>query len=205
MSANYNPDSRDSASAWPGILCLAGAAIFMIVSAFLYWPAPEVAFRTDDSPVSWLSSAQLWAMAVLVLRLAQEKTLPRLLGVWLFAAMMEMAFDEQFMLHEHWKYNCLDWFDACHIGWVKELPMLLVAVFGLLTAIWLYRSMVSRWQHVQLWLAVGIGLFSLVLRSTQQPIDLLPYKAALLVVAEALFMGMLLSFPVSRPPTGNAR
>lgn len=194
-------DSRSAASPWPGILCLAGAALFMLVSAWLYWPTPDVAFRTDDSPVAWLSSAQLWAMAVLVLRLTQEATLPRLLGLWLFGAMMEMAFDEQFMLHEHWKYSCAEWLDACRMGWVRELPMLLVGVLGLGTAVWLYRAMgavVSRWQRVQLWLALAIGLFSLVLRATQQPLDLLPYKAALLVTAEALFMGMLLSFPTSR-------
>jgi hypothetical protein len=190
--------ARAGASPWPGVLCLAFAVFFMAISALLYWPTPEVAFRTDDSPVAWLSSAQLWAMAVLALRLWQEAALPRGLALWLAAAMAEMAFDEQFMLHEHWKYNCASWLDACHASWVRELPMLLVGVLGLLSAAWLYRTMVSRWQRAQLGLALGIGLFALVLRATQQPLDLLPYKAALLVLAEALFMGMLLGFSATR-------
>ncbi|MES2935945.1 MAG: hypothetical protein V4805_20950 [Pseudomonadota bacterium] len=180
----------------PSMLCLGGALLFMTVSALLYWPAPEVAFRTDNSPVAWLSSAQLWAMAILTLRLWQDSTMPRGLCLWLCVGMMGMAFDEQFMLHEHWKYRCLEWWSACRFGWVTELPMLLVAALGVFTGVWLHRSLPGRTQRLQCWLALGVGLFALYLRATQTPIELLPYKAALLVVAEALFTGMLLSIPV---------
>ncbi len=181
-----------SFSFYPGLLCLAGSVIFMTVSCFLYWPEPEVAFLTDNSPVAWLSSAQLWAMALLALRLWRESVLPRALCIWLNIAMMEMAFDEQFMLHEHWKYGCKQWLTACSIGWVTELPMILVGVLGVVTAAWIHYSLANRVARIQLWLAVGIGIFALYLRFTQHPIELLPYKAALLVTAEALFAGMLL-------------
>lgn len=182
----------DGFSLLPGIVCLVGSILFLIVSAYLYWPAPEVAFRTDDSPAAWLSSAQLWAMALLALRLWHERLLPRRLSLWLGVAMMGMSFDEQFMLHEQWKYGCAQWINACRIGWITEAPMLLVAVLGAATAVWLHRSLPGRRAKMQLWLAIGIGLFALFLRFTQHPADLLPYKAAFLVLAEALFAGLLL-------------
>jgi hypothetical protein len=193
LNASHNTAKKENSfSLLPGILCLIGAALFLAVSALLYWPTPEVAFRTDDSPAAWLSSAQLWAMALLALRLFQERTLPRGLCLWLCAAMMGMSFDEQFMFHEHWKYNCINWWDACRIGWITELPMLLVALFGMATALWLHRSLADRRARIQMWLAIGVGLFAMFLRFTQHPIDLLPYKAALLVLAEALFAGLFL-------------
>jgi hypothetical protein len=179
----------------PVIFCLGGAIIFLVVSTLLYWPVPEIAFRTDDSPVAWLSSAQLWAMAILCLRLWQDKALPRYLCIWLCFAMMEMSFDEQFMLHEHWKYHCLEWFNACSHKWVTELPMLLVAIFGSVTGLLLHIHLKNTYQRSLLWGAISIGLFALFLRFFQKPIDLLPYKAAFLVIAEALFTGLLLSLP----------
>jgi hypothetical protein len=176
----------------PGALLLTGSALFLLVAAILYWPAPEVAFRTDDSPAAWLSSAQLWAAAVLALRLWRERALPAALSLWLCAALMEMAFDEQFMLHEHWKYGCAQWFDACRHAWVTELPMLLVGILGLATVLWLQRGLPTRGARILLWLALGVGLFALVLRFTGRPEGLLAYKAAFLVLAEALFVGTLL-------------
>ena len=183
-------------------LLLTGSALFLAVAAVLYWPAPEVAFRTDDSPAAWLSSAQLWAAAVLALRLWRERALPAGLCLWLCMALMEMAFDEQFMLHEHWKYECAQWFDACRHAWVTEVPMLLVGILGLATVAWLQRSLPTRGARVLLWLALGVGLFALVLRFTQQPAWLLPYKAAFLVLAEALFIGTLLG--ITRPQVHSA-
>jgi len=176
----------------PCALLLLASILFLAVSALLYWPDPALAFRTDESPAAWLSSAQLWAMAPIALRLYRERALPRGLCLWLCAAMMAMSFDEQFMLHEHWKYGCAQWFDACRHGWVTELPMLLVGVLGLATVAWLHRHLRARRARVVLWLAVGVGLCALVLRATQQPSGLLPYKAALLVLAETLFAGVLL-------------
>lgn len=176
----------------PGIMALAAAALFMLAAGALYWPEPEIAFRTDDSPVAWLSSAQLWAGGLVAIRLWQERALPRLLCLWLALASFEMACDEQFMLHEHWKYQCVEWIDACRMKWVTELPMLLVALFGAATGLWLHRAIRQRWLRREMWLAVLVGLFALFLRFTQHPLQLLPYKAALLVMAEALFVGALM-------------
>lgn len=198
---NHPPPQLSSQSSWqyliPGLIYLAGSVLFMLIAAALYWPTPEVAFRTDDSPVAWLSSAQLWATALLVMRLWNDSKLPRALCLWLAVAMMGMAFDEQFMLHEHWKYGCLEWTRACRFGWVTELSMLLVGGLGIVTGLWLHRSVSERILRTLLWLAISVGIFAVYLRFTQRPVDLLPYKAALLVIAEALFAAFLLAMPAS--------
>ncbi|MFP5391364.1 MAG: hypothetical protein ACLGI6_07450 [Gammaproteobacteria bacterium] len=172
------------------MLSLVAALAFLALSSLLYWPTPEVAFRTDESPAAWLSSAQLWAMALLSLRLWGDGVLPRALCLWLGVAMMGMAFDEQFMLHEHWKYGCVDWFESCRMAWVTELPMLLVAAGGAATVLWLHRCLPSGLARGQLWLALAVGLFALYMRFFGHA--LLPYKAAFLVLAQALFAGLLL-------------
>jgi hypothetical protein len=202
MPASHSSIPPSDRSHWldllPGLVNLAASVLFMAIAAVLYWPEPEVAFRTDDAPVAWLSSAQLWAIAILSLRLSNDSPLPRWLCLWLAAACMGMAFDEQFMLHEHWKYSCREWLDACRFAWVTELPMYLVGGLGLATAVALHRAITQAAMRAQLWLAIATGIFALYLRFMQQPIELLPYKAALLVCAEALFAGMLLAMP-SRP------
>ena len=150
---------------WPAVCYFAVAMLFMLVAAMLYWPAPEVAFLSDNSPVSWLSSAQLWALALLSLRLTMERSLPFALGLWLCAAMIVLAFDEQFMLHELWKYGCLNWWDACRHRWATEAPMLLVGMAGMATAVWLHVALRSRTARILLWcslavagLAIGVDL-----------------------------------------------
>ncbi|WP_137937963.1 hypothetical protein [Chitinivorax sp. B] len=185
----------------PGLISLLMAVLFMLVAAWLYWPSPEIAFRTDESPVAWLSSAQMWAMAVLSLRLWGNSILPRKLCLWLALAMMGMAFDEQFMLHEHWKYSCHQWISACRYTWMTELPMLLVGSLGLLTGIWLQHSLLTPHLRRLLWASLLIGLMALLLRFTEQPIVLLPYKAALLVIAQALFIATLLGVPSASADT----
>jgi hypothetical protein len=186
---------KPSFSYTPLLVCCMGAVLFMLVSVWLYWPEPEVAFRTDDSPVAWLSSAQMWALAILPLRLWRDSNMPRLLCVWLSVAMMGMSFDEQFMFHEHWKYDCIQWTSACSMGWVRELPMLAVGSLGLVTAVYLHRCLPSRELRIMLWTAIGIGVAALVLRATGQPAAVLPYKAALLVTAQAIMTSVLLCYP----------
>ncbi len=142
---------------WPAICSLAVVTLFMAVAGVLYWPTPEVAFFSDNSPVSWLSSAQLWAIAVLALRLAADRTLPVRLGLWLSLAMVVLAFDEQFMLHEHWKYGCINWVDACRHHWVTELPIMLVGIVGAATAVRLHYSLGSQSARIVLWLSLSVG------------------------------------------------
>lgn len=168
----------------------------MLVAAWLYWPTPEVAFRTDESPVAWLSSAQLWGLALLATRLWRDSPLPRGLCLWLAAAMAALAFDEQFMLHEQWKHSCSDWIRFCRFEWMRELPMYLVGSLGTVTGVIVGRHLPKGPLRGVLGLAVAVGIFALYLRFAQQPLDLLPYKAALLVISEALFAGVLLGLPV---------
>ena len=196
MTPQSNPGlQRKFSVIVPVAISLSAAIIFMLLSFLFYWPSPEIAFRTDDSPVAWLSSAQLWAMAIFSLRLYQERALPRYLSAWLAIAMLIMAFDEQFMLHEHWKYHCMEWTDACSIQWVRELPMIMVALGGSATGILLHRCLSQKLARGFLWLAIAVGLFAINLRFVQEPAALLPYKAALLVLAEALFIGLMFSLP----------
>lgn len=83
---------------------------------------------SDFSPAAWLSSAQLLAAAMLAFRLGIDGTLSRKLSAWLALALWVLALDEQFMLHEHWKYGCERWIAVCTYAWVRELPTLLACV-----------------------------------------------------------------------------
>lgn len=177
---------------WPMIIYLPIIALFMSLAVALYWPLPELAFRSDNSPVSWMSSAQLWTLAVIAIRLTFDRALPRSLGVWLVIAMAAMAFDEQFMFHERWKYSCADWFELCRFSWVRELPMLMVGIGGFVTALWLHANVNIGWARVQLWIAIGIGLFALSMDLLHFSNDLAAYEEGFEVLAEACFVSFLL-------------
>ena len=82
------------------ILVLAAALGFMAVSAWSYAPVWERAFRSDASPVAWLSSALLLTLVAMSLRVMSDGGLPRWLGGWMAFAMLLLALDEQFMWHE---------------------------------------------------------------------------------------------------------
>lgn len=153
---------------------------------------PETAFRSDRSPVAWLSSAQLWATLVMAVRLAADGVLSRRLGAWLAAAMAWLAFDEQFMLHEIWKFRCADWTSLCQSQWITELPMLLVGVLGVVTGAWLHRVLSDARARLVLWAAIVCGLFALLVDQAGIPAVLVVYEEGLEVVAEALFLGLLL-------------
>ena len=106
---------------------LAAVLGYLLLSAWVYAPAWERAFRSDASPVAWLSSALLLTLSITALRLLGERALPRLLGAWLAVAFLALALDEQFMLHELWKFRCHEWTTACQHSAVREAPMLAVA------------------------------------------------------------------------------
>lgn len=183
---------RTEYAPWPTSVYLLVVFFFMGISATLAWPQPEMAFRSDNSPVSWLSAAQLWAMSVLAIRLAAERVLPVAGGLWLGLAMAGMAFDEQFMFHEQWKYGCAAWVGICRYGWARELPMLMSGVLGVLTAVWLHRALPRGLARVQLWGAIAVGLFALGQDLVGLVEAFAPYEEAFEVVAEALFAGLFL-------------
>jgi hypothetical protein len=185
---------------WPAVFCFTLAILFMLVAATLYWPVPEVAFMSDNSPVSWLSSAQLWAIALLSLRSAVDRSLPHSLGLWLSVAMIVLAFDEQFMLHEHWKYGCINWWDACRYRWVTEAPMLLVGMAGIATAVWLHFSLQSRAAHILLWCSLSVGGLAIAVDLSGWPRSLVRLEEGMEVIAESLFAGVLLGLRAVTAP-----
>lgn len=174
---------------------LAGAMLFMALAVAWYWPTPELAFASDNSPVSWLSSAQLWAIALVALRLGADRCLPVFTATWLAGAMMLLACDEQFMFHEHWKYGCHQWLDACRTHpWVTEAPMLAVATAGTATIAHLQGLLRDRGCRLWLWSSLTVGGLAILLDLTGWPPPLARAEEALEVVAQALFAGTLLGW-----------
>lgn len=193
MQANLNPTrSHPRFSLLPGSLLLAAVVLFMGMAAAIYWPEPEVAFRSDQSPVSWLSSALLLAIAVLAIRQVADRGLPRWLAIWLGFSIFALALDEQFMFHEQWKYGCTAWLAACAHDWVREMPTLLVGVLGLLTAGVLHRALPPRGARVVLWLALVTGILALKIDLLGGDAFLAIYEEGLEVLAETFFATVLL-------------
>lgn len=190
----HPPDTRarPAFTSRPGLVYLAAVAGFMAISTAAYWPLPEAAFRSDNSPVSWLSSAQLWTASALSLRLMSEDVLSRRTGSWLFIAMAGLAFDEQFMFHEQWKFGCADWVSVCRYAWATELPMLLVGVGGLATMAILHRAVPAQRARLQLWSAYVVGAFALFVDLSGVQWVVGYYEEGIEVISEAIFMGLLL-------------
>lgn len=128
----------------------------------------------------------------MALRLGADRTLPRGAAFWLGAAMVLLAFDEQFMLHEHWKYQCADWWSACRHAWVTQLPIILVAVVGAAGVFWLHQLLYARAARVLLWCALGVGVMAIAEDLFGWPGALARWEEALEVIAEALFASALL-------------
>lgn len=173
-------------------MLVAAACIFMGTCAWLADPLWERAFRSDNSPISWLSSAQLWGLSLISLRLGTDRSLPRADALWLCAAMAGLAMDEQFMLHEQWKYGCQDWTGLCRHAWARELPMLVVAGCGLATMLWLHRRLGPGLPRRLLWAAVGIGVWAIALDQLPMPAEIAVFEEGFEVLAETLFLGTLL-------------
>lgn len=180
----------------PSLFVVLVSIFFMGLASAWYWPAPEAAFLSDASPVSWLSSALLWSIGFVALARWESGELPRGVLLWIACAMFSLAMDEQFMLHETWKYSCQAWFGICQNSWGRELPMLLVGGLGLITASVLQRQLTHQQAKWYLWMAISVGMFALA-------VDLFPsfavvsgvaeYEEGFEVLAESLFAAMLLS------------
>lgn len=179
---------------------------FMLFSGWMYAPQWERAFRSDGSPGSWLSSALLLALSITALRMAGDRALPRWLGAWLALSLLVLALDEQFMLHELWKFRCHEWTDACRWAAVREAPMLAVAVVGLLTMTWVHRALRHTGTRALLWAGVAVGWLAMGVDQwpdvqarwpslPELPSLLATLEEGLEVVAEALVLGALLRQP----------
>ena len=203
QNATHNDKPPVTYRWWPAALCVAGSATFMLVAMARYWPATEFAFMSDNSPVSWLSSAQLWAIAILAMRMGVDRALSPIMSVWLSAAMMVLAFDEQFMFHEHWKHGCHEWWDACRHHWVTEIPIILVGLIGFATILRLHFVSRSRIARALLWSSMAVGVLAIAVDIFAWPVILVRLEEPLEVLAEALFAGFLLGLPAgSHAPQG---
>lgn len=171
---------------------IAFALFFIACCLWLRWPLWESAFISDGSPLSWLSSVQLFAAAILACRLGIERAMPRLLAVWLMIAMFYLALDEEFMLHEQWKYGCPTWWIACKYEWVRELPMLMVGGLGLGTLLTMHIVTKRRLISVFLCTAYLIGLLALTVDLIPMPPALANIEEGLEVMASAVFLSAML-------------
>lgn len=149
---------------WRTGLVLAGVALFIAISAWAYLPWWELAFRSDASPVSWLSSALLLACAALALQIGAQRRLGPALASWLAVAMLALALDEQFRFHEYWKYHCAEWTGWCgraaagRIDWLGDAPMMLVGLVGIATLAALRRAIQSAVVRGLMIAAVAVGV-----------------------------------------------
>lgn len=185
---------------WPSALLLLVVSIFIGLALWSKAPLWELALRSDNSAISWLSSAQLWAGALLVLRLSVERQLPVLLGIILCLALVGLALDEQFMYHEYWKYSCEDWLSLCRLEWMRELPMQLIGIGGLILFLFLHRAIPHRPLQIQLWLALVIGFLAIAVDQLPfLPASIAVFEEVFEVLAETLFLGLLLSFHQPNP------
>ena len=187
---------------------LLGAVLgFLLLSAWFHAPGWERAFRSDNSPASWLSGALLLTLSITALRLTAERCLPWRLGAWLVLAFGALALDEQFMLHELWKFRCHEWTPYCRWAPVREAPMLAVAVVGLCTMAWLHKALSHRSTQGLLWAGFAVGVLAIAVDQWPEvqahgpgwlpelPALLATLEEPLEVVAEALVLAALLRQP----------
>jgi hypothetical protein len=156
------------------------------------WPLWEQSLLSDQSPTSWLSSAQLLGASFVACRLGLDRTLNPWLAAWLASAIALLSIDEQFMLHEYWKFGCSSWISLCSYAWVRELPTICIVVVGTLTLIHLATSVPGRGFRLALYSSLGVGLLALCIDLTGSPALIAPFEEAIEVSAEALFIGALL-------------
>ena len=170
---------------WLHTAAVVGAAL--VVMAWAAWDALpwwEYAFLSDDSPVSWLSSALLIANAAVALNLALTRVLPPFIGGSMALALALMALDEQFLLHERFK--------ASAPAAVGNAPAMLVGVGGLGILVVLLnsvRSLAARWLCA---VAVVVGLFALGIDVGTSQTSVALFEEGFEVMAEAIFLSGLL-------------
>ena len=169
---------------WLHTSAVVGAAVLVMVwAAWTALPWWEYAFLSDDSAVSWLSSALLMANAAVALNLSLTRVLPPLIGGPMALALTLMAIDEQFLLHERFK----TWAPA-----IGNAPAMLVGVGGLGVLVVLLnsvRSAAARWLCS---IAVVVGLFALGVDLGTSQTSVALFEEGFEVIAEALFLSGLL-------------
>ena len=170
---------------WRHTSVILGAVLaFMSLAAWSSQPWWEYAFISDDSAVSWLSSALLMANAAVAVNLAVTGALNVPLAVMLALALAVMSADEQFLLHERFK--------ALAPPWMGDGPTVLVGVGGVAVLIVLAATTRSRAARSLFAIAVTIGIFALWIDLGAPPPRLARLEEAFEVLAEAVFLSGLL-------------
>jgi hypothetical protein len=164
--------------------------LFMAGAALTDWPWWEYAFRSDMSPVSWLSSALLLANAAVALTLTLGAALPRALGAALSAALAALALDEQFQLHEQLQES----FAAGRFG---RAPTVAVGIGGVIAAVMLLRAVKPSAARALIAGGVAVGVFAIWVDLGSPPEAVAALEEAFEVIAESLFLCGLLE--LSRP------
>lgn len=169
----------------------------MAVCHVLYQPLWERAFRSDNSPVSWLSGALLFANAVVALVLTLTAALPPRLGRLMAGGLLWCALDEQFMLHERFKYDYAPaWFadEAALPSVLLNLPMIAVGLGGAMCIAWFLRSM---WRGniiacCLMLVALAVGVVALAVDLWGDGWAIASFEEGLEVLAESFFLSALL-------------
>ena len=169
------------------------ACAFMAAAAWQALPWWEHAFLSDDSPVSWLSSALLVANAAVAINLTLIRALPASLGSALAFSLAALAIDEQFLLHERFKEAV-----APPLG---NIPTLLIGLGGIVVFVWLNRVVTSRAAGRLFLAAIALGLFALWVDLGRPPVAFARLEEGFEVLAEVLFLSGLYeaSLTCSRP------
>ena len=160
---------------------------FMAVAAWQAMPWWEYAFLSDDSAVAWLSSALLLANAAVALNLTIGRSLPSTLGSLLTLALVALAVDEQFLLHERIKESL-----PPALG---EAPTVLVGIGGVIALAALVRAVKDSAVRGLVLAAVAIGVFALWTDVGLPPTAVARLEEAYEVLAESLFLCGLLAIP----------
>ena len=127
-------------------------------------------------------------------RLGLDHSLPKPLAAWLAVAIFALALDEQFMFHEQWKYGCSAYFDLCRNQiWVRELPIPMVGIIGLMTAAWLHAHLPRGQARWCLWAALLAGVWAIVVDQVAMPAAIAVLEEGFEVLSESIFLGVLLS------------
>jgi hypothetical protein len=171
--------------------------VFMMACFALYQPLWERAFRSDDSPVSWLSSTLLFANAVVALVLALQSVIPARLGGAMSLGLLWCALDEQFMFHERFKYRYVHaWFPDGGFGsWLADLPLALVGVGGAICVAWFARAMRKRSAVSCVLMLTGLALGGLALAvdGWGESWPVAPFEEGIEALAESFFLSALLA------------
>lgn len=185
------------------IVVLSGVGLFIALSAWAYMPWWELAFRSDKSPVSWLSSSLLFACAALALQSRAQRGLSLSLSSWLTVSMLALALDEQFLFHEYWKYHCSEWLSLCalpslaYVDLLGDAPMVLVGCIGIATGFILSREIDTPIARKLILAAIIFGVVLALGTHFGHAIGLLPawfnrYEEVFEVLSETLFLCALL-------------